>query len=207
MTPGGVRPGPVGLQGLARGGGGRPVNKGTRSVSGSTMRALEGGTHGDTKSPTLAEFVRHAERFGVECVYESAEWTRLPELGSLARHLRRIEKSWRLSPDQRDRLIAELRDRGLSNREIADMAGVSLSTVVRAGAGPRDSVVKNRMVEPRESVKSRGDGDLPASTESDTLYAAARYMHMLRREPPPVRRTWREWVYGGARIRHVGGRR
>jgi DNA-directed RNA polymerase specialized sigma24 family protein len=117
-------------------------------------------------APTLTDFVRHAERFGVECVYETAEETGLSDLGYLTRHLRRIDRSWRLSPNQRERLIAELLGAGLPQREIADLAGVSTDTVGRASAELRDSAARNRMVEPKKSRKSHQDNPPSVLVES-----------------------------------------
>ncbi len=49
-------------------------------------------------TPELEGFIPHAERFGSECVYETAEDFLDPEqLGYLALRLRRIDGRWRLS--------------------------------------------------------------------------------------------------------------
>jgi hypothetical protein len=154
--------------------------------------------------PSLPALVRHAERYGVECVYETAEGMGTHglmssiDVGALARHLRRIDPSWRLTTDQRERLVAQLRASGVTNRNAADMAGVSVSTVVRAGAEPCDSAPENRTVEPNKSVKSRVDRSLPVYFAFDPAWTD---------EPPPVKGTWRAWVYGGARVGQAGSRR
>lgn len=170
-------------------------------MSSARLRALR--TH-RWQSPTLRELVRHGERFGVDCVYETAEGMHAQgrldalELGRLARHLRRIDRGWRLAADQRERLVGLLREQGISNRDVADMAGVSLSTVTRAGAEPPDPDPQKRMVEPQMSVKSRQDRSLAVCFQFDASASAP---------PPPVEGTWRAWVYGGAPIQHVGDRR
>jgi hypothetical protein len=153
---------------------------------------------------TLAQYVEHAEKYGVEEVYETAEMTCLVELDSLARHLRRIDGAWRLQPDQRTRLIAELRDRGFTNQEIAERAEVSLSTINR-GAGPSKSDPKYRMVEPSKSVKMEEDKGNDYPLPNDTFEAAQRHLwDCLTRAPLPVKGTWRAWVYGGKNVRHAG---
>lgn len=150
-------------------------------------------------TPSLAAFVRHAERFGVECVYETAEAMSAHGLmtsldrGCLARHLRRLDKSWRLTPQQRERLIAELRASGVRNREIAEMAGVSLRTVVGKGAPLTTPTPENRLVEPRKSADSDGYGK---RAEDDPYFA---FDPSWTDGSPPVK-SWYAWVYGGARI-------
>jgi hypothetical protein len=88
---------------------------------------------GVSRVPALADFVKHAEQFGGECVYETAEAVglRAPDLGYLARHLRRIDRTWRLSAKQRDLLILGLMTEGIADKKIRDMAGVSQDTLAR----------------------------------------------------------------------------
>jgi hypothetical protein len=140
-------------------------------VSASTQRR---GKHAGLRWPTLEEYIRHAERFGVDCVYETAEETGLIELGYLARHLRRIDRRWRLSSVQRSRLIGELLASGLTHRDIADMAGVSTDTVGRASAQLRHSGLQNRTVEPRKGRRSRGYSPLPVLVENADLRGGGR---------------------------------
>jgi hypothetical protein len=87
---------------------------------------------------TLDQFVRHAERFGTEFVFETAA-ARLgsPDLGHLARHLRRIDRRWRLSPADRAALAAGLVVAGIKTVDIVDLAGVSYSTVASLRAAGR----------------------------------------------------------------------
>src|SRR5438477_3912781 len=91
--------------------------------------------------PSLADLIRHAERFGIERVYETAE-EHLPalELGYLVLRLRRVDKHWRLSADERERLIRGLIEAGVPDREIREMARVTLPTLrkMREGALPAE---------------------------------------------------------------------
>ena len=105
-------------------------------------------------NPTLSQYVTHARRFGVECVYETAEELNLPQLGLLPAHLRRIDSAWELQPDQRSRLIGNLIESGAKQQVIADTVGISLSSVEKIAAQLRNPVPENRMVEPSKPVKS-----------------------------------------------------
>ena len=79
---------------------------------------------------TLPQYIRHAERFGSEFVYETALFDLSPKhLGHLAKHLRRIDKRWSLAKQHRDELIGALIGEGVSDREIREAAGVSQPTV------------------------------------------------------------------------------
>ena len=88
---------------------------------------------GASRTRSLADYVKHAEQFGTECVYETAAELGLAaaELGYLARHLRRIDKTWRLATEHRDHLILGLVTEGIADKEIRDMAGVSQDTLAR----------------------------------------------------------------------------
>lgn len=98
---------------------------------------------------TLEAAVKHAERFGVEEVYETAEASGLgpEELGRLrerlvkidrgrhdeevaARAARKIEDVWRLDHDARERLIERLLNvtPALEDARIARLAGISRRT-------------------------------------------------------------------------------
>jgi hypothetical protein len=97
--------------------------------------------------PTLNDFVLHAQRYGVEAVYETAAPHLGPEdRGRLAMQLRRIDKErhaaevegnvrrriepvWSLSWDQKRDLIRDLMEERVEDKRIAQMAGVSQSTV------------------------------------------------------------------------------
>jgi hypothetical protein len=56
--------------------------------------------------PRLDRYVRHAERVGAELVFETADEQGFTarELGSRARHPRRIDPRWRLSQTDRQML-------------------------------------------------------------------------------------------------------
>jgi hypothetical protein len=75
--------------------------------------------------------VSHAQRFGVEAIYETAiELSLAPrDLGHLTRHLRRIDRRWRLSPNARHKLARRLVAAGVKTAQIVEQAGVSRSTV------------------------------------------------------------------------------
>jgi hypothetical protein len=119
---------------------------------------------------TLAAFARHAERFGTECVYETVEemgFTAL-ELGYFARHLRRIDRRWRLTTDQREHLVTRLLADGVRKKDIADMAGVSERTVSRARQQVAEAGLlgpANRMVEPKKKDKSEHPNDRPGEAD------------------------------------------
>lgn len=97
---------------------------------------------------TLSDFSRHAERFGVEQVYETAHGGGLgaEDLGKLASRLRsidrkrhqaevqsnvrrRIEPPWRLSREHRDDLIERLIQAGAEDARVRSLAGVSQPVV------------------------------------------------------------------------------
>lgn len=83
---------------------------------------------------------KHAERFGTELVYETAEaYDRelisfpvplgAKELGYLARRLRAISPKWRLDAKQQRRLFDRLAETGASDGEIATSCGTTTRTV------------------------------------------------------------------------------
>src|SRR5262245_58411919 len=84
----------------------------------------------------LGSFVKHAARIGTDL--GSAEGFDLPPLerGSLARHLRRIDSHWRLSPAKRHELASGLIAQGVKTAEIVEMTGCSYSTVSALRAVP-----------------------------------------------------------------------
>jgi hypothetical protein len=81
--------------------------------------------------PTLEQYVTHAQRYGVEDIYKTADELRLSavELGYLARHLRRVDRHWRLSPSDRHELAERLVAAGLKAADVVEQARVSRSTV------------------------------------------------------------------------------
>ena len=120
---------------------------------------------------TLEQYRRHAERFGTECVYETAEGLGLSalELGHLARHLRRIDPRWRLTATQRDQLIADLLAERLRTAEIAHMAGVSEKTVSRTRQRDLEHAAcssESRLVEPKREDRLALPDDRSESADS-----------------------------------------
>ena len=108
--------------------------------------------------PTLEQFVRHAEKFGTEQVYETAEQIGLSETDSLALHLRRIDSKWSLGPDQQARLLDKLWERGLPNHKVSEYTGIPLRTVERASALRPKTGSGNRINKPKNTAKSGGRG-------------------------------------------------
>ncbi len=100
-----------------------------------------------SEEPTLAEFVRHAERYGSELVYETAAegYLEPEELGLLSLALRRLDRRWRLSPQQRRKLALALCERRLPLARVCEMAQLSRATLHRLrqqaeqGAQPAES--------------------------------------------------------------------
>jgi len=82
----------------------------------------------------MRQFIRNAELYGTEGVYEVAEAERwgYEDLGKLAMQLRRIDSKWRLSAPQRQRMIGELVASDMPVAKIARLAGVSRTTVWKA---------------------------------------------------------------------------
>jgi hypothetical protein len=115
--------------------------------------------------------VRHAERFGVELIYETAQELRLPavELGHLARHLRRVDRRWRLSPADRHRLAWLLVAAGVKAADVAEMAAVSRSTVASLrAASPRPADAPPQPTEPCGLVGTETGGSASESTPAQT---------------------------------------
>jgi hypothetical protein len=142
-----------------------------------------------SRRPTLREFVRHAERFGVESVYETAEyWLVSNERASLAKHLRRIDPQWRMKPDARSRLIHSMADHGATDQQIGDALGISRRAAWSARTELADARPTNRVNKPENCVVFAGCVNLPVHPENFT----------------PPRPEWHSWVHGGARVRHAG---
>jgi hypothetical protein len=78
-------------------------------------------------------FIRHAERFGTEEVFEvaAADGFTATELGRLTLALRRVDPDWRLSRDQREDLFAELDAAGVPDRRLREFLGISQKTLSR----------------------------------------------------------------------------
>jgi hypothetical protein len=83
--------------------------------------------------PTLEEFIRHAERFGAECAYETAAegYLDAEELGILSLSLQRLDRHWRLKPAQRIVLAKALIAARLPLNQICEMAQISRTTLFR----------------------------------------------------------------------------
>ena len=79
---------------------------------------------------TLAEFVRHAEKFGTECVYETAcGYLTALELGELALALKPLKRS--LSLAERRDLVQRLSNEGATLDEIITYSGLGERQVYR----------------------------------------------------------------------------
>ncbi len=82
--------------------------------------------------PTLEEFVRHAERFSNELVYETAAGYLEPdELGLLSLALQRLDRKWRLAPEQKTKLALALLESPLPVARICEMSQLHRATVHR----------------------------------------------------------------------------
>ena len=123
---------------------------------------------------TLDRYVTHAEKFGVEFVYETADEQPLTpvELGYLARHLHRIDPKFKLTPNRRHDLASRLVADSVTTADVVDLAHVSYSTVAelraRAAAGrglvkaaPRD---KQRCGEISTGSRASASESTPAQT-------------------------------------------
>jgi hypothetical protein len=83
--------------------------------------------------PTLAEFVRHAERYGSELVYETATQGYLEpeELGLLSLALQRLDRKWHLAPAQKTKLALALIESPLPVARICEMSQLHRATLHR----------------------------------------------------------------------------
>ena len=83
--------------------------------------------------PTLDQFIRHAERYGSELIYETAAAGYLDyrEPAALSLALQRIDRRWKLSRDQQTRLALALDQTGLPDAEICASAQLSRTTLHR----------------------------------------------------------------------------
>jgi hypothetical protein len=84
------------------------------------------------KTP-LERLRRHAELYGTEEVYEvaAADGFAAADLGRLALALRTIDPKWRLSHEQRDRLLVRLQEEDLPDRKLREYLGISQDTLRR----------------------------------------------------------------------------
>jgi len=122
--------------------------------------------------PTLDEYVRHAERFGVEVIYETAAELNLEprDLGHLARHLRRVDRRWRLSPTNRHRLAGLLVAAGVKAADVAEMAAVPRSTVATLrAASPRPADPAPQPTERCDLVDTETVGSASEYTPTQTV--------------------------------------
>jgi hypothetical protein len=79
-------------------------------------------------SAQLEDYVRHAERYGTEAIFETAtEDLDVVALGRLACRLRHIERRWRCP--KRDWLVLGLLDAGVRDRQVCDWVGISRPTL------------------------------------------------------------------------------
>ena len=80
----------------------------------------------------LDAYRRHAERFGTECVFETAmcDLSAVP-LGRLSLHLQRIDPEWRPEPLDRSAFACQLIEAGVRRDRACEMAMVSARTVRR----------------------------------------------------------------------------
>lgn len=105
--------------------------------------------------PTLEEFVRHAERYGSELVYETAAGFLEPEeLGLLSLALQRLDRKWRLAPAQKTKLALALIETPLPVVRICEMSQLHRATL-------------HRLRQEREQVRQ------PAETAPDSAQPCA----------------------------------
>lgn len=79
---------------------------------------------------TLDGYVRHAEHYGVDEVFETAldEGLNLRDIGFLAGQLHRIDPRWKLTLENQRLLVLALVYAGQSAKDAASRAGCSLAT-------------------------------------------------------------------------------
>jgi len=117
----------------------------------------------DTVPPTLKMFIRHAERFGPECVAETAAAYLPPaEVGVLEAELalvgnrngnRARARQRRSTPSLREQVLA-LRERGLVAAAIADTLNLSDRRVreLLNGSGHRENRAEKRLNQAEENA-------------------------------------------------------
>lgn len=117
-----------------------------------------------TDQPTLEEFIRHAERYGSELVYETAAAGYLdPEqLGLLSLALQRLDRKWRLPPAQRAALALALAELRLPQARVCEMAQLSRATLHRLRQQAQEAAQVERMAV--DSAQPCGADVSPAPT-------------------------------------------
>jgi hypothetical protein len=147
----------------------------------------------DFADPSLPAFVEHARRFGVESVYETAEyWLGPEERASLTLHLRRLDPRWKLEREGRERLVRHLAESGATDQKIGEALGIRREAANAARAELATLRPANDVNKPEKCAVFAGCVHLPVYPENHTPHAPE---------------SWQSWVYGGARIRHVRSRR
>jgi hypothetical protein len=108
----------------------------------------------NVEQPALNDFIRHAERFGTEFVYETAlEHLKDPrELGLLSLALQRVDRHWRLERQQQASLTLALYEAGIPTARICAMAQLSRRTLHR---------LRQRSEEVAEVAKPASDSAQP----------------------------------------------
>jgi hypothetical protein len=130
---------------------------------------------------TLDRYVTHAEKFGVEFVYETADEQPLisVELGYLARHLHRVNPRFKLTLDQRHDLASRLVADGATTAEVVDLAHVSYSTVAElrahAAAGRRLAEPTPQDKQPCGKTSTESRRSAPESSCTDPVEQPALY--------------------------------
>jgi hypothetical protein len=128
---------------------------------------------------TLDLYVTHAEKFGVEFVYETADEQQLTpfELGYLARHLHRVNPRFKLTPDQRHDLASRLVADRATTAEVVDFAHVSSSTVAElrahTAAGRRLAKSTPQDKQPCGEITTEPTGSTSESRGADPVEQAA----------------------------------
>jgi hypothetical protein len=105
---------------------------------------------------TVARYIRHAERFGVADVFETAlgEYRHLSpkDLGRLSLRLQNIDPKWTLSQPRRLAFARVLVRDGVDAKTICRMAMISRRTLKRAQAQKRDQDFLEAGLEPLPQV-------------------------------------------------------
>ncbi len=108
--------------------------------------------------PTLAEFVRHADRFGSEFVYETAVegYLEAEELGLLSLALQRLDQRWRLAPEQKTRLAVAVIASPVPVARICEMSQLHRATLHR---------VRREREQGRPLAETRADSAQPSGAD------------------------------------------
>jgi hypothetical protein len=110
------------------------------------------------EQPALADFIRHAERFGTKYVYETAlEYLDDPrELGRLSLALQRVDLRWQLEREQRASLALALHEAGVPTSRVCEMAQLSRRTLHR---------LRQRSEKVAQVAKSASDSAQPCGAD------------------------------------------